>query len=83
MRETLKTPLPLSYEIVMASDNALCVHSIYDFFKAGDIGTDNIVAFKTVFLCRLVNVVVQIHHNTLEFRINPYRRQWEDRSVNS
>ena len=33
MREKLKTPLPLLYEIVMASDNALCLHGIYDLFK--------------------------------------------------
>ena len=45
MRETLKTPLPLSYEIVMASDNALCGHSIDNLFKACDIGTDSIIAF--------------------------------------
>ena len=45
MRETLKTPLPLLYEIVMASDNALCGHSIDNLFKACDIGTDSIIAF--------------------------------------
>ena len=57
MRETLKTPLPLLYEIVMASDNALCIHGIYDLFKAGDIGTDNEVSLGTVFFCRLGNKV--------------------------
>lgn len=55
--------------LVLFLDNSLCIHSIYNFFKSGNIGTYYVVSFKSVSLCCIIHVMADIYHNVLKFRI--------------
>ena len=45
--------------------HALREHGIDNFLKASDIRTCYIVAFHAIALSRVINIVVDIHHNIL------------------
>ena len=51
------------------SDNTLCVHSIYNFFKAGNVCACYVIAFHTVTLCSICSIVADIDHDLLQFGI--------------
>ena len=45
--------------------NALCKHRFRNLLKAGDVGAHYVVAFRSVPLCRFVDVVVDVDHDLL------------------
>ena len=63
-------PSSFSYtEDIEKSDNTLCVHSIYNFFKAGNVCACYVIAFHTVTLCSICSIVADIDHDLLQFGI--------------
>ena len=63
-------PLLIHFSLLLITLNyALCIHCIYDLFKARNVRTDYVIALEAILLCGIVNVVIQTNHNALELTV--------------
>lgn len=59
--------------VFFRSHNTLRIHGIHDLLKPGDIRTYHIISLKAIFLCRLIDVVIQTDHDLLQLFINLFK----------
>ena len=71
-RLSLRNFLSLLMYLIFCSGilyNTLSCHSIYNFFKSGNVSTCYIVAFHSITFCSIYHVVCDVDHDLLKLAV--------------
>ena len=58
---------------LLLSDNTLSEHCVCNLYEACNVSADNIVALVAVLLCSVIDIVVDVDHDLLEFSVNLFK----------